>query len=123
MGRVLVIEDDPETRETLEAMLEALGHEASLAPTGEEGLALLRDGMKPHYVILDLILPGMDGWACLHRIRYMAPLLPLVVITGDGAAPLLRGISFFGKAAALPKPFGLAELKGALARAEEAADA
>jgi CheY-like chemotaxis protein len=100
-------------------MLEHLGHEVAEAPDGEEGLRFIRNGGRPEAVVLDLVLPGIDGWACLERIRYMAPFVPIVVITGDAAAPLLRGISHLGRAAHLAKPFGVEDLGKALRCASE----
>lgn len=121
MNPVLVIDDDPEARETIRDMLDHLGHEVVLAASGEEGLAFLRNGNRPSLVVLDLVLPEMDGWSCLQRVRYMAPRLPVVVITGDAAAPLLRGIGFVGAAAPLPKPFQVDDLEVAMAHAHAAA--
>ena len=65
--RILAIEDDPDTREMYRRMLRDEGHDPILAADGVEGLQLLDP--KPDLVILDLALPGMDGYDVLRTIK------------------------------------------------------
>ena len=68
MHRVLLIEDDPAVRDGLGLALRRQGHDVRVAGTGEEGLALLR-AAPPDIVVLDLMLPGIDGFEVCRRIR------------------------------------------------------
>jgi CheY-like chemotaxis protein len=65
---VLVVEDDPDIRALLEQRVRRLGHEVVSAATAEAGLVASREH-RPDLVLLDLKLPGMDGWAFLDQLR------------------------------------------------------
>ena len=64
-GFVVVVEDDHDTRELLRELLEGRGHRVATAQDGVEGLAVLRDSSAVCFVILDLFMPRMDGFAVL----------------------------------------------------------
>ncbi|MFE9933324.1 response regulator [Streptomyces sp. NPDC005533] len=82
MPRVLLIEDDPSIREGVGLGLRRRGHEVSSAETGEEGLALMA-GFRPELVLLDLMLPGMNGVQVCHRIRENSE-VPIIMLTARG---------------------------------------
>lgn len=88
--RVLIVEDEKEIREPLVEMLEESGYNASAAANGEEALALLRarGAELPAVIIVDLMMPVMNGWELLHELARDPELrrLPIVVITGSGCA-------------------------------------
>ncbi|WP_175835525.1 hybrid sensor histidine kinase/response regulator AtsR [Burkholderia anthina] len=114
--RALVVDDNDNARETLGAMLSALGLDADLCGTGHEGIARFEAG---HYalVVLDLELPDLSGFEVAQRIRMVAQ------PDDDGRFPSLLGVSAYESAALrqnrrvfdafLPKPVHLSEL-GAL---------
>jgi signal transduction histidine kinase/DNA-binding response OmpR family regulator len=79
---ILVIEDDPSTVRLLREFLEPAGYSLRVAPTGEAGLALARE-RRPSAVILDVLLPGLDGWEVLRRLKAEAGLrdVPVVIVT------------------------------------------
>jgi CheY-like chemotaxis protein len=79
---VLVIEDDPGAVRLLRTYLEAEGYEVVVAPDGEAGLAAARASV-PAAIILDVLLPGIDGWEVLRRLKVDAQLrdIPVVVAT------------------------------------------
>ena len=80
--RVLVIDDDPNVSEVVAAYLEREGALVTVSANGEEGLALaLAD--PPDLVILDLMLPGLDGLEVCRRIQALAP-VPVVMLTARG---------------------------------------
>ncbi len=66
--RILVVEDDPVTFETLRGYIEAAGYSAVRARQGEEALRLARQ-VRPVAITLDLVLPGLDGWEVLKRLK------------------------------------------------------
>lgn len=68
MATILIIDDDPDALSILETFLEARGHSARGVGSGEEGLALLEE-LEPDMVILDVMMPGLDGWEVARRIR------------------------------------------------------
>ena len=82
MPRVLLIEDDPCVREGVELGLRRRGHEVRGAATGEAGLALLGE-FRPDLVLLDLMLPGMNGVQVCRRIREDSQ-LPIIMLTARG---------------------------------------
>jgi signal transduction histidine kinase/CheY-like chemotaxis protein len=75
--KVLVVDNEEADRELLVSLLEPLGFEVRTAASGHDGLDLLAVGLQPDVVLLDLAMPGIDGWETLRRIRAHA---------GEGAA-------------------------------------
>jgi DNA-binding response OmpR family regulator len=68
-GWILIIEDEPDLRETLRDLLEMEGFEVATAANGREGLAVLEEAGKPCLILLDLMMPVMDGWQFLEALR------------------------------------------------------
>ncbi|WAL66686.1 response regulator transcription factor [Amycolatopsis cynarae] len=84
MARVLLVEDDGALAEALSVALGALGHEVTHAPSGERALEILA-GERLDVVLLDLMLPGIDGFEVCRRIRTTS-LVPIILLTARGAA-------------------------------------
>ncbi|MEU0596975.1 response regulator transcription factor [Streptomyces sp. NPDC006393] len=82
MPRVLLIEDDPSVREGIGLGLRRRGHEVRTAPTGEAGLAAIGE-FRPDLLLLDLMLPGMNGVQVCRRVRE-AGQLPIIMLTARG---------------------------------------
>lgn len=85
--RVLVVDDDAGMRETLAAALELDGYEIALAPDGLAALAVI-ENFQPSLVVLDLMMPRMDGFAFAAELEVqgLRERLPLLVLTADGRA-------------------------------------
>jgi DNA-binding response OmpR family regulator len=79
VSRVLLIEDDPAVREGLELALTRHGHRVRAVESGEQGLDRLRTDL-PDVVVLDLMLPGMDGFEVCRRIRATGQ-IPIIMLT------------------------------------------
>src|SRR3954454_19018028 len=81
---VLVVDDDPLTRESLAAMLGQLGYSAAGVASGREALEYLEAHEAPSFILLDLKMPGMTGWAFRLALEKMPALarLPIVVCSG-----------------------------------------
>jgi DNA-binding response OmpR family regulator len=106
--RVLVVEDDPDTRELLETLLARAGHEVAVAPDGHAALRELF-AKAPALVLLDVGLPGMDGWQTLERIREVSDVPVLMLTAFAGELEKVRGLSQ-GADDYVTKPFGRQEL-------------
>lgn len=81
--RIFIIDDDEAVRESLQALLEARGHEVSAYDSAEAFLAAYRLA-QPGCALVDLRMPGMDGLALLDQLRARGSLLPVVMVTGHG---------------------------------------
>jgi two-component system KDP operon response regulator KdpE len=106
--KVLIIDDDPILLQLTAESLKQDNYEVDLAPDGEEGLRLLRE-KKPHLVLLDVMLPTMDGWEICSRIRKIST-VPIIMLTALGSrADIVRGLQA-GADDYLVKPFHKEEL-------------
>jgi CheY-like chemotaxis protein len=84
--RVLVVEDNPDTRESLRSLLRGWGHEVEVAGDGAQGLAKAL-GWRPEVAVLDIGLPRLDGYEVARRVRPAAGgEVRLIALTGRGAA-------------------------------------
>jgi len=105
---ILVIEDDADLRELLETLLQRRGYRFVGAADGHEGLRRLFD-RRPDLVVLDVMLPGLDGWQTLERIRDISD-VPVLMLTARGAElERVRGLRG-GADDYVSKPFGRQEL-------------
>jgi two-component system, OmpR family, alkaline phosphatase synthesis response regulator PhoP len=114
MARILVVEDNDELAAALRFNLELEGHEVVVAADGPGGLGAARVA-APELVILDLMLPGLDGFRVLKAMRDGGLDMPVLILTARGEeADKVRGLRV-GADDYVTKPFGLMEL---LARVE-----
>lgn len=114
-GRLLVIDEDADLRETARRMLEALGFEVILADHGRVGVQLLRIlGHKLDAVLLDVTDARHDNEATLAQIRQLDQKIPVVLTSGRDVCRLAEQLSIFDVSASLQKPFGLSSLRDAL---------
>lgn len=112
--RVLVIEDEEGIREVLRQYLTAEGHSVLEAADGPSGLELIRLA-NPEFVILDLMLPGMDGFTLCAELRRLRPEVPVIMLTArdhetDKVAGLRLGADDY-----VTKPFSPRELMARIA--------
>lgn len=82
--RVLLVDDEAEFAVTLAERLEFRGFSVRTAPDGETALQLIQEE-RPDVMVLDLRLPGMDGFSVLQRLRSDDPSLPVILLTGQGS--------------------------------------
>ena len=109
MKKILVIEDEPQMRLGLRDNLEHERHEVRVAEDGREGLAAVR-AWSPDLVILDLMLPRLDGLAVCRRLREERSAVPIIMLTargdeGDKVLGLELGADDY-----VTKPFSITEL-------------
>ncbi|MGD9588382.1 MAG: response regulator transcription factor [Pyrinomonadaceae bacterium] len=119
--KILIIEDEAHIADGLRYNVEAEGHEAEIAPDGESGLELAGTGLFDA-VVLDVMLPGIDGFEVARRLRESSNYVPILMLTARGRPEdVLKGFEA-GTDDYLPKPFELdiflARLNGMLRRRE-----
>lgn len=117
MPRILVVEDNTDLAFGLRNNLEIEGYEVEVAADGREGLERLRRSEAPaiDVVILDVMLPELDGFRLLHTIRKEGNAVPVLLLTARGEeTDVVRGLKL-GADDYVTKPFGILEL---LARVE-----
>ena len=108
VGRILVVDDDPTVVEVVARYLRREGHEVHAATDGAAALATA-DALRPDLVVLDLLLPGIDGWAVFRRLRDRSP-VPVVVLTSQaGEHQRVAGLDL-GADDYVTKPFSPGEL-------------
>ncbi len=112
--RILLIDDQPDVRESVSDMLKALGHEVTVAADGQQGLELIQQGAFD-VVLTDLRMPGLDGLDVAKRARSIQPEIPVVLLTGRGT--LFENAEPEAVAVVLPKPPTLHSLSEAIIRA------
>jgi signal transduction histidine kinase/CheY-like chemotaxis protein len=113
---ILIIEDNTDARETLALLLQMLGHRTATAATGPDGVARAL-AERPQVVLIDLGLPGLDGFEVARRVRAaLGQEVQLVALTGYAQEEDRRRTHEAGFDAHLPKPVELEELNRVLAR-------
>lgn len=109
MTRILVVEDEHNLALGLRANLEVEGHEVAVAPDGETALTTATS-FKPDLVILDLMLPGIDGYQVLEKIRQRGNDVPVLILSARSEEiDKVRGFRG-GADDYVTKPFGVMEL-------------
>lgn len=106
--RILIIEDDPHIAQGLELNLSLQGYEIAVAGSGPEGLRMWKE-FNPHMIVLDIMLPGLDGLSVLRHVRLEQQRLPVLILSAKGDPDdRVRGLSC-GSDDYLSKPFNLEE--------------
>ncbi len=105
---VMMIDDEPEMLQLLARTFEMEGYETILAADGVSAMALLRD-CKPDLIILDIMMPGPDGYIVLKRIRQSYD-IPVIMLTAKREATSLEKALALGADDYVKKPFRPLEL-------------
>jgi CheY-like chemotaxis protein len=113
-GNILVIDDDPDLRQTLQLLLADQGYGVTAVANGQAGLDQLRKGPRPILILLDLMMPEMNGWEFLEYASADSTLgsVPVVIMTARPAVEPLPPSA----ADVLRKPFDFAKLLSTIAR-------
>jgi len=109
MNRVLVVDDEPNITDLIATALRYEGFEVATANTGRGGLDQVL-GFRPHLVVLDVMLPDLDGFEVARRLRQEARRVPILFLTArDATEDKVRGLTLGGDDY-VTKPFSLEEL-------------
>ena len=120
--KILVVDDEPAQLRLAEQVLKSNGYQVILANSGQESLRMIVD-QKPDLVILDVMMPGIDGWQTCSCVRELTD-IPIIMLTGKRTSEddIVRGLEC-GADEYLAKPLGnrefLARVRSALRRAEQ----
>ena len=111
---VLIVEDDPDTREMLTSFLQLEGFHTETAANGREALDRLSDGVEANVILLDLMMPVMDGWQFRRRqvedVRFAK--IPTIVVSAAGRDRMAQ----ISADAYLAKPIDMEELLSRVAQ-------
>ncbi|NVM57468.1 MAG: sigma-54-dependent Fis family transcriptional regulator [Desulfobacterales bacterium] len=119
MGTILIVDDDAQLRRSFEKLLTGEGHTVQTAPTGEEGIAMVRECV-PDMVIMDVGLPGMSGLETFRAIRELEPKLPVIVMTAFGTTDIAIEATKLGAFDYVLKPFEIPDILASIRQAIEA---
>ncbi|BCB96695.1 hypothetical protein JZK55_16170 [Dissulfurispira thermophila] len=107
--RVLIVDDEPMTRDLISSILSSKGHVCTTAPDGVEALDKARVE-KFDAAITDIVMPGMDGITLTRELKKLNPFLPIMVITGFTDEHYYEESINAGATDFINKPFSIAEL-------------
>jgi len=107
--RILIVEDDESTAEAVAFHMRSAGLDPVIAPDGPVGLRALHNS-TPDAVVLDLMLPGVDGWHVIREAREWAPRLPIIVVTARTNEHDRVEVLSLGADDVMGKPFSMREL-------------
>ncbi len=125
MPHILLVEDDPDTAQAVQCMLEVLGHRVTWAANGLEALRAAGE-TSPDLVITDMLMPEMDGIEVVLTFTEHFAEVPILAMSAQQDAPYMPSAKVLGARAFLAKPFNLESLRealeGALSQAGETPD-
>lgn len=107
---ILVVDDEPDTLELVKLVLESGGFKTQLATSGSEALTKI-DKKSPDLVLLDIMMPDMDGWDVFRKIKEKNPNIPIAILTAKAQnLDKLLGLHVLKADDYITKPFGKNEL-------------
>ena len=109
-GTILVVDDEEPIRQVASEILTYLGYSAVTAASGAEAVECLKKGVHPDVVILDIIMPGMNGFQTLRALRAVEPDLPILISTGYADRSAAAALVTEGADGFVNKPYHIATL-------------
>jgi len=120
---ILLVEDTEQVRELGVRMLQHLGWKVLAAKDGVEGVEMFRKHQdEVAFVLSDLTMPGMDGWAAIAALREVDPTIPVILASGYDEASVMSGNHAEQPQVFLAKPYSIEDLRVALDRVQGARD-
>lgn len=118
LAKILIVDDDSAVQLTIRLLLERADHSVVTASDGRKGLALFEAG-DFDLLLLDIFMPGMDGFETMRMVHQQRPLTPIIVISGrpipsDSGTDFLTMAVKLGAVSSLQKPFKPAEFLAAV---------
>jgi DNA-binding NtrC family response regulator len=109
-AKILLVDDEPGMLRYIRTLLEVDNHKVETASTGEEAVAMAQKGMNPDLVLLDLLMPGIDGLQTLEQLRKIQPTIKVVMLSCVSDTRKVVQAIRLGAQDYLTKPFQKAEL-------------
>ena len=109
-AKILLVDDEPGMLRYIKTLLEVEDHQVATASTGEEALEIVQKGMSPDLVLLDLLMPGIDGLETLENLRKLRPGVKVVMLSCVNDTKKVVQAIRLGAADYITKPFQKAEL-------------
>jgi two-component system nitrogen regulation response regulator GlnG len=119
MGIILVVDDDPQLRQSFEKLLIGEGHTVWTAATGEAALAIVKDRL-PDLVIMDVRMPGMSGLETFQAMHKIEPRLPVIIMTAYGTTETAIEATKLGAFDYVLKPFDIPDILNLIGQALDA---
>ena len=113
VARVLVVEDDPDIAESVQIILQMRGYDVATAANGEEALAVF-EAHKPSVILLDMLMPVMNGWQFATELAKRHPTHPPIIVMTAAEHARARALEV-GSAGVVKKPFEARTLLDTLA--------
>ena len=107
--RILVIDDDRVTRESVAEVLQEEGYEVAIAADGHDGIKQFT-AFQPHLVLTDLQMPRVDGHGVIAPVQSVSPRTPIIIFTAEIALDAKRRAEDLGIAGYLNKPFEFSDM-------------
>jgi CheY-like chemotaxis protein len=105
---ILVVDDDVPIQVLMQNLLREFGFQPVTAGSGDKALEVIREGLRPDLVLVDMNMPGMSGADAIRALRAELADVPIVILSGERVAP--NELQALGAAGAVQKPFDVAEL-------------
>jgi len=118
-ARILIVDGDPVQRRLLDNMVRKFGHEPAIAESGDQAAALLTGGERFDCIVLDLVMPDLDGLGVLARMREVGSNVPVIVQTAHGGIDNVVSAMRAGAVDFVVKPVGAERLQVSLRNALE----
>src|SRR6476661_4858918 len=109
-AKILLVDDEPGMLRYIKTLLEVEDHQVATASTGEEALEIVQKGMSPDLVLLDLLMPGIDGLETLEKLRKLRPGMKVVMLSCVSDTKKVVQAIRLGATDYITKPFQKAEL-------------
>jgi DNA-binding NtrC family response regulator len=109
-SKILLVDDEPAMQRYIKTLLEVEGHQVETASTGEQALELLQKGTQPNLVLLDLLMPGIDGLEALAAMRKLQPSVKVVMLSCVDETKKVVQAMRLGAVDYITKPFQKGEL-------------
>ena len=119
LGQILIVDDDAQLRQSFDKLLTEEGHTVQTAPTGEAGIAMVRECV-PDMVVMDVRLPGMSGLEAFRAVHEIESKLPVIVMTAFGTTETAIEATKLGAFDYVLKPFEIPEILALIDQALEA---
>lgn len=107
----MLVDDDDAFRRYGSTLISSHGFNVALASSGFDALRQLNEGLKPHLMIVDIIMPGMDGMETLRKVKADYPAMPVIMLSGQNSVPLVVETLKAGACDYLTKPLNDKELE------------